>query len=175
VETEPVGDERGSFSRIWCRREFRAVGLNTDFEQCSVSFNRKRGTLRGMHYQAPPDEEAKLIRCSRGAIYDVILDLRADSSSYCRWFAVELTAENGKMIYAPAGLAHGFQVLTDRTEVYYQISKAYRPEMARGVRWNDPVFQIEWPIPDPVLSTRDRDFPDFSASVQRVSADRNEL
>ena len=161
LEIELLRDERGFFARTWCREEFQAIGLSTVVQQNSISFNQKRGTLRGMHYQAPPKEEVKLVRCTRGAIYDVILDLRTDSSTFCRWCALELTADNGKMVYVPAGFAHGFQTLADESEVSYQISEAFRPELARGVRWNDPAFQIEWPIPDPILSVRDRGFPDF--------------
>jgi dTDP-4-dehydrorhamnose 3,5-epimerase len=174
VDIDPVWDERGFFTRLWCRKEFQALGLSTDIDQCSISFSRKNGTLRGMHYQAAPLEEVKLVRCTRGAIHDVILDLRADSPTYCRWFAAELTADNGKMMYVPAGFAHGFQVLADQSEVFYQISEVYRPEMARGVRWNDPAFQIEWPIPNPILSARDRSFPDFSVSLEQIPANRKE-
>lgn len=174
MEREPIADDRGYFARLWCRKEFQGLALSIDIDQCSVSFNRKKGTLRGMHYQAAPHEEVKLVRCTRGAIHDVILDLRADSPTYCRWFAAELTADNGKMIYAPAGFAHGFQALADQSEVFYQISKAYRPEMARGVRWNDPAFQIEWPIPNPILSARDRGIPDFFVSLEQIPANRKE-
>jgi dTDP-4-dehydrorhamnose 3,5-epimerase len=163
VEMEPVADERGFFARFWCRDEFRAAGLNSNVEQSSISFNRKRGTLRGMHYQAAPHEEVKLVRCTRGAIWDVLLDLRTNSSTFRRWVAVELTANNGKMAYVPAGFAHGFQTLTDEAEVQYQISEAYHAELTRGVRWNDPAFGIEWPLPDPILSARDREFLDFDA------------
>lgn len=172
VDIEPMGDERGFFARMWCREEFQALGLSTVVEQSSISFNRKKGTLRGMHYQAAPHEEVKLVRCTRGAIYDVILDLRKESLAFCRWFAVELTAENGKMVYVPAGFAHGFQTLADQSEVFYQISEVYRPEMARGVRWNDPAFQIEWPIANPILSARDRSYPDFAANLERLPANR---
>jgi dTDP-4-dehydrorhamnose 3,5-epimerase len=128
-----------------------------------------------MHFQAAPYNEVKLVRCTRGEIYDVILDLRTDSPTFCRRFAVELTEDNGKMLYIPAGFAHGFQTLADQSEVFYQISEAYRPEMARGVRWNDPAFQIEWPIANPILSVRDRGFPDFLASPEQVPASRQKL
>jgi dTDP-4-dehydrorhamnose 3,5-epimerase len=170
LETQPIVDERGSFARTWCREEFRALGLNTMVEQCSTSFNRTRGTLRGMHFQAIPHEEVKLVRCTRGAVYDVILDLRKDSATFGRWFAVELTADNGKMLYIPCGFAHGFQTLDDQSEVFYQISEKYHPEAARGVRWNDPVLGIKWPISNPNLSERDRDFPDFSIHLEGLSA-----
>jgi dTDP-4-dehydrorhamnose 3,5-epimerase len=166
VEIEPIADERGFFARSWCRDEFRAAGLNSNVEQNSISFNRKRGTLRGVHYQAAPHEEVKLVRCTRGAIWDVVLDLRADSCTFRRWFAVELTADNGRMVYVPAGFAHGFQTLADEAEVFYQISEAYHPKLTRGVRWNDPAFQIEWPLPNPILSARDRDFLDFEACAE---------
>jgi dTDP-4-dehydrorhamnose 3,5-epimerase len=172
VETEPIEDTRGFFARVWCADEFRALSLNTIIEQGSISFNRKKGTLRGMHYQTTPKEEVKLVRCTRGAIYDVILDLRTGSPTFGRWFATELTAENGKMMYVPIGFAHGFQTLVDQSEVFYQISEKYHPGMARGVRWNDPRFQIEWPLRDPILSVRDRDFPDFSLTLDRLAASR---
>lgn len=162
IEFEPIVDERGFFARTWCAQEFRLHGLNPNVAQCSVSFNKRRGTLRGMHYQDDPYSEAKLVRCCSGAIYDVILDLRRTSPSYCKWFAVELTPENRKMLYVPEGVAHGFQTLTEATEVFYQISESYWPECARGVRWDDPLFGIEWPIRDPILSQRDRTFPDHT-------------
>jgi len=161
VEIEPVADERGFFARTWCAEEFRERGLNPQWAQCGRSFNKRRGTLRGMHYQEQPHAEVKLVRCSSGAIFDVIVDLRPGSPSYCKWFSVELSASNGKMLYIPEGLAHGFQTLADDTEVFYQISEPYRPESARGVRWNDPAFGIQWPLRDPILSQRDRSFPDF--------------
>jgi dTDP-4-dehydrorhamnose 3,5-epimerase len=174
VEMEPVADERGFFARFWSREEFRAAGLNPNIEQNSISFNREQGTLRGLHYQAAPHEEVKLVRCTRGAIWDVIVDLRSDSSTFRRWFAVELTPNNGNMLYVPAGFAHGFQTLARETEVLYQISEAYHPELARGVRWNDPAFQIEWPIPNPILSPRDRQFADFEL-YEECRADRRDM
>jgi len=163
IDIEPVPDERGFFARNWCREEFARHGLNPDLAQCSISFNKKRGTLRGMHYQAKPHEETKVVRCTRGAIYDVILDLRPESSTFRKWIAVELSADNRRMLYIPAGLAHGFQSLTDDTEVFYQISTPYHPESARGVRWNDPAFGIEWPVMERVISDKDRQYPDFAA------------
>lgn len=162
IELEPVVDERGFFARSWCSEEFRLHGLNANLAQCGVSFNTRRGTLRGMHYQDDPHPEAKLVRCYSGAIYDVILDLRRASPANCKWFAVELTAANRKMLYVPEGVAHGFQTLTDGAEVFYQISESYRPECARGVRWDDPLFGIEWPVRDPIMSQRDRTFPDHT-------------
>ena len=160
MELEPVSDDRGFFARTWCAEEFARLGLNSKLAQCSISCNTRRGTLRGMHYQAEPYAEAKLIRCCSGAIYDVIVDLRPSSPTYCKWAAAELTSANHKMLYVPEGFAHGFQTLTDHTEVFYQISTIYRPEHACGVRWNDPAFGIEWPVSSPILSARDRAFTD---------------
>jgi len=162
IEPGRNSDERGFFARTWCAEEFQRMGLNPKLAQCSISWNVRRGTLRGLHYQAEPLAECKLIRCSVGAIYDVIVDLRLGSTSYGKWFAVELTSANHKMLYVPEGFAHGFQTLVDDTEVCYQISQSYRPELARGVRWNDPAFGIEWPIPDPILSARDCAFADHT-------------
>ena len=161
IEMEPHEDERGFFARNWSRRAFEERGLNPHIEECSVSFNSRRGTLRGMHYQATPDEEAKLVRCTRGAIYDVIVDLRPSAPTYTRWEAVELTAANHRALYVPEGVAHGFLTLADDTEVCYMISAAYRPEAGRGVRWNDPAFGIVWPEPVQLMSARDASFPDF--------------
>ena len=163
IEPEPVGDSRGFFARTFCAREFAERGLNPSIAQCSVSFNHRRGTLRGMHYQSAPFEEAKLVRCTAGAIHDVILDLRPFSPSFRNWIAVELSAASRRMVYIPAGLAHGFQTLEDASEVFYQISKPYAPEHASGVRWDDPAFAIRWPLRDPILSERDRSYPDFAA------------
>jgi len=160
IELEPVSDERGFFARTWCAEDFQQMGLNSKLAQCSISSNTRRGTLRGMHYQAAPHAEAKLIRCTAGAIYDVIVDLRPDSQTYCKWFGAELNSANHQMIYVPEGFAHGFQTLVDESEVLYQISESYRPELARGVRWNDPAFGIEWPISRPIISARDSAFPD---------------
>ena len=161
IDIERREDERGFFARAWCRDEFAAHGLSPDLAQCNISFNEKRGTLRGMHYQAEPYEETKLVRCTRGAVYDVVIDLRADSATYRQWTAAELTAENRRMLYIPAGMAHGFQTLTDDTDMFYQMSETYHPECARGVRWNDPQFQISWPINSPVISLRDQEYTDF--------------
>jgi len=160
IELEPTVDERGFFARTWCAQEFKLRGLNPNLAQCSVSFNRQKGTLRGLHYQNEPYPEAKLVRCCSGSIYDVILDLRPTSPSYREWFAVELTAANRKMVYVPQGFAHGFQTLADETEVFYQISESYRPELAGGVRWDDPQFAIKWPVLEPIISKRDRTFVD---------------
>jgi len=161
IELEPLEDERGFFARSFCQKEFEEHGLNPRIAQCNISYNKKRGTLRGMHYQVAPYEEAKLVSCIRGAIYDVIIDLRADSTSYCKWFAVELSAENYKLLYIPEGFAHGFQTLEDNTVVFYQMSEFYYPECARGVRWDDPAFGIEWPLQNPILADKDKTFNDF--------------
>lgn len=162
LEMERHEDERGFFARSWCRREFEQRGLNPRLVQCSVSFNRKKGTLRGLHYQAAPHQEAKLVRCTRGAIYDVAVDLRPAPPTCKQWMAAELTAENGRALYIPEGFAHGFQTLADDTEVFYQMTEFYHPESARGLRWNDPAFKIEWPVSDPILSTRDNNHKDFN-------------
>ena len=161
IEPEPAEDQRGYFARTFCRREFAARGLNSDVAQCSVSFNVRKGTLRGMHYQAEPHGEVKLVHCVRGAIYDVIIDLRPGSESYCRWVGVELSALNGRQLYVPEGFAHGFVTLEDDTLVCYRMSAFYAPEYARGVRWNDPAFAIKWPLSDPIISDKDRLLPDY--------------
>jgi dTDP-4-dehydrorhamnose 3,5-epimerase len=161
VEPEKQFDTRGFFARIFCEEEFGAHGLNPRIVQCSVSFNTQKGTLRGMHYQIPPHEEAKLVRCTAGAIHDVIIDLRPHSPTLRQWLAVDLTAENRRLLYIPQGFAHGFQTLVDHTEVFYAISDFYHPECARGIRWNDPAFQIPWPLQEVILSERDRTYPDL--------------
>lgn len=161
VEIERVEDERGFFARTWCRREFEKHGLDPRLAQCSISFNRARATLRGLHYQTTPHEEAKLVRCVRGSVWDVIVDLRPDSPSFTGHFGVELSAENRRALYVPPGFAHGFITLEDATEVAYQMSEFYHPESARGVRWDDPAFGIEWPLVPQVISERDRCYPDF--------------
>ena len=162
VELEPVRDERGFFARSWDAEEFRRHGLAPHLSQCSVSWNDKAGTLRGMHYQAAPHGEAKLVRCTRGAIHDVIVDLRPESGTYTRWFGVELSADNRTALYIPEGLAHGFQTLRGDSEVFYQISVPYHAPSSRGVRWDDPAFGIQWPAtPQRILSQRDRAYPDF--------------
>ncbi len=162
VEMEPRVDDRGFFARSWCQREFSRKGLNPSLVQCNVSFNNRRGTLRGMHFQLPPYEEAKLVRCTMGAIFDVIIDLRPQSPTFKKQFTVQLDAKNHRMLYVPEGFAHGFQTLTDSTEVFYQMSEFFTPEAANsGIRWNDPVFGIQWPFRDPILSERDRNYPDF--------------
>jgi dTDP-4-dehydrorhamnose 3,5-epimerase len=161
IEAERLEDERGFFARTWDPEEFAERGLNPELAQCSISFNRARGTLRGMHYQEAPHEEAKVVRCTAGAIFDVALDLRPGSSSFRQWVGIELTAENRRALYIPEGCAHGFLTLDDGCEIHYQISKAYRPEAARGVRWDDPAFAISWPEEVVVINERDRSYPDF--------------
>jgi dTDP-4-dehydrorhamnose 3,5-epimerase len=161
IELDPREDERGSFARTWCAREAEAHGLNPRVVQCSVSRNLLKGTLRGMHYQRPPHAEAKLVRCTRGAVLDVVLDLRPGSPTFKQWEALELTPDNGIQLYIPEGFAHGFQTLVDDTEVLYQMSEFHHPATACGVRWNDPAFEIAWPFADPILSERDASYPDF--------------
>jgi dTDP-4-dehydrorhamnose 3,5-epimerase len=162
IEPEKLEDDRGFFARSWCQREFEAHGLSPRLAQCSISFSKQKGTLRGMHYQLPPCEEAKLVRCTSGSIYDAIIDLRAASPTFRQYFGLALTAHNHTMLYVPEGFAHGFLTLEDNTEVFYQISEFYSPQHARGVRWNDPAFAIEWPFPPSTLSDRDRSCPDFT-------------
>jgi dTDP-4-dehydrorhamnose 3,5-epimerase len=163
IELEVLDDRRGFFTRTFSRDEFRARGLNPEVVQCNLSYNRRRGTLRGLHFQAQPHPEAKLVHCTRGAIFDVIVDLRADSATRFRWIAVELRADRGRLVYVPEGLAHGFQTLEDDSEVYYLMSETYHADLARGVRWNDPELAISWPLPDPIMSERDRTLPLLSA------------
>jgi dTDP-4-dehydrorhamnose 3,5-epimerase len=162
VAQERQQDERGYFARTWCREEFAAHGVATDFVQCSTSYNARRGTLRGMHFQRAPHAEIKLVRCTRGAMFDVMLDLRPDVATFCRWQAIELTAENGLAVYVPAGFAHGFQTLADGTEVLYQMTERHHPDLAEGVRWDDPAFAIDWPISQPILSDKDAAHADFN-------------
>lgn len=163
IELEPVGDERGSFTRTYCEREFAAAGLVTRFPQWSVSRNARTHTLRGMHFNAAPHEEIKLVRCTSGAVADVIVDLRKSSPTYCRWHRVNLDAASGRAFYIPAGVAHGFQTLTDDAEVTYHISEFYAADAGRGVRWDDPAFAISWPdAPARIMSERDRTYPDFT-------------
>lgn len=161
IDPEPQSDERGFLARNWSVEEFREHGLRTALAQCCFSFTAKRGTLRGLHFQNAPYREAKLVRCTAGAVYDVAVDLRPDSTTYCRWFAMELTAANHSSLYIPEGFAHGLQALTDNCEVFYQISENYCQEYATGVRWNDSAFSIRWPIADPTLSDRDKTWPDY--------------
>jgi len=158
VELERIEDERGFFARSFCQDEFRKHGLKPAIAQCNVSWNRKRGTLRGLHTQAAPHEEAKVVRCTLGAIWDVIVDLREASPTRWRWHALELNVDNRLAFYVPAGFAHGFQTLADDSEVLYQMSESYHPDLARGLRWDDPKLGIRWPLADPILSPRDRSY-----------------
>ena len=161
IEIEPIADERGFFSRTFCTTEFSQHGLETYFHQCNISFTSQQGTIRGMHYQIAPDTETKLVRCTRGAIYDVILDLRPESPTFKQWVAAELTADNHQMFYIPPGCAHGLQTLVDDTEVFYQMAGIYNADAARGVRWNDPTFEIKMPLAVSIINQRDRNYPDF--------------
>lgn len=163
IELERRSDQRGFFARTYCQQEFEAHGLNTQVVQCNVSFNKRKGTLRGMHYQAAPFAEAKLVRCTSGSIYDVIIDLRPASATFKQHFAVELSAENRRMLYIPEEFAHGFQTLQDDTEVFYQMAQRYSAEHARGLRWNDPAFGIAWPEGQRIIIDRDGNYPDFVA------------
>jgi dTDP-4-dehydrorhamnose 3,5-epimerase len=163
IELETFEDERGFFARSWSEREFEAEGLDARLAECNISFNKREGTLRGMHYQDAPHGQTKLVRCTRGAIYDVIVDLRPDSETFKQWVGFELTADNKRMLYVPEKFAHGFQTLADDSEVFYQMSTPFAPESARGVRFDDPAFKIEWPHTDErIIIARDREYPDFT-------------
>ena len=168
VELEPITDVRGFFARMWSADELTSHGLDANLAQCSLSRNTRAGTLRGLHLQTEPHAEVKLVRCTRGALYDVIVDLRPDSETYCQWVGFELNSREGSALYVPKGFAHGFQTLEDETDVLYMISDAYVPAAATGVRWNDPTFGIEWPIASTrTMSDRDRSWPDYSAAPHR--------
>jgi dTDP-4-dehydrorhamnose 3,5-epimerase len=158
IDIERREDERGFFARTWCADELCGQGLQAQLAQCSVSFNRRKGTLRGMHYQRSPHEETKVVTCLRGSVYDVVVDLRPDSATRLKWFAAELSSTTLRMLYIPAGCAHGFQTLEDDCLLNYQISAFYQPESSAGVRWNDPAFQIEWPLPVSSMSERDASY-----------------
>ncbi|MDD5672591.1 MAG: dTDP-4-dehydrorhamnose 3,5-epimerase [Chitinivibrionales bacterium] len=161
VELEVKPDERGFFARSFCKNKFEKLGLTGTVVQTSVSFNKKAGTLRGMHYQIAPHEECKLVRCTRGAIYDVVVDVRKNSESFCKWVALELTMDNHKAVYIPIGCLHGFQTLMDNSEVLYMMSEFFHPECARGYRWNDPAFGIRWPLENKIISEKDGSYRDF--------------
>jgi dTDP-4-dehydrorhamnose 3,5-epimerase len=165
IEPEKLADDRGFFARTWCQQEFSDRGLDPNLVQSSVSFNHHQGTLRGMHLQLPPAAEVKIVRCTRGAIYDVIVDLRSDSATYLHWTGLKLTADNRTALYIPKGFAHGLQTLEDNTEVFYQISEFYNPDLARGFRWNDPMFKIDLPIAVSTISDRDRTYPDYNPEL----------
>jgi dTDP-4-dehydrorhamnose 3,5-epimerase len=159
VQVEPREDPRGHFARTFCAAEFAAHGLPAGFPQCNVSFNARRGTLRGLHWQDDPAPEGKLVRCTRGAAFDVAVDIRRGSATRGRWVAATLSADNADALYIPPGFAHGFQALADGTEIFYQMTESYRGDLARGVRWDDPAIGIAWPLPDPILSERDAQLP----------------
>jgi dTDP-4-dehydrorhamnose 3,5-epimerase len=162
VDVKRIGDDRGFFGRVFCRKEFEAQGINLEVLQANMGFNEYRGTLRGLHYQVPPYGEAKLVRCTAGALYDVILDLRPASPTFKKWLGIKLTAENRTMLYVPEGCAHGYLTLVDHTEIYYMVSQFYTPGAERGVRWNDPAFRIDWPMKENLtISEKDRNWPDF--------------
>jgi dTDP-4-dehydrorhamnose 3,5-epimerase len=158
IEPEKITDNRGFFARSFCVKEFAKSGIEFHIEQCSMSFNKNKGTLRGLHYQCAPHEEAKVVRCTKGSIYDVVADLRPESSSYKKWMSIELNEKNNKAIYIPAGCAHGFQTLLENTVVYYQMNEFYHPECARGIRYDDPSFGIEWPINKITISDKDSNY-----------------
>jgi dTDP-4-dehydrorhamnose 3,5-epimerase len=165
IETEKLVDERGFFARSFCVREFEQHGLTPRFVQCNISFNHAKGTLRGMHYQREPFGETKLVRCTRGAIYDVIIDLRIDSPTFKAYFGIRLDEDNRRMLYIPKGVAHGFLTLEDNSEIFYQMSEFYSPQHAAGFRWNDASFGIQWPSKVAVISERDRAYPDFESAI----------
>ncbi len=158
IDLERREDERGFFGRSFCQNEFAKHGLKINIAQCNISYNKNKGTLRGMHFQLPPKAEAKLVRCTRGRIYDVIIDLRPGSATYCQWEAIELTANDYSALYIPEEFAHGFQTLEDDAEVFYQMYEFFAPEYASGIRWDDPVFSIAWPIRNPIISGKDRSY-----------------
>ncbi|MFZ0423168.1 MAG: dTDP-4-dehydrorhamnose 3,5-epimerase [Xanthobacteraceae bacterium] len=166
IAIEPICDERGFFARLFSADAFAERGLEADFVQRSISYNHRRGTLRGLHYQIEPHGETKIVRCSRGSAFDVLVDLRPDSPSYGRWQAVELTSDSRLMVYIPAGCAHGFQTLADDTELTYEITPAYLPAAAQGIAWDDPDLAIRWPVQDPILSAADRNWPRLTALTQ---------
>jgi len=170
VEIERREDDRGFFARSWCQREFAEQRMVSALAQVNVSFSRKRGTLRGMHYQMKPYEETKLLRCTRGAIYDVIIDLRPNSTTYGQWVGVDLTADNYKMVFVPEGFAHGFETLSDNAEVTYQVSQFFTPEAERGIRYNDPAFGIQWPVKVEVISAKDASWPDYSPNAHAMAS-----
>ncbi|HEY6728111.1 MAG TPA: dTDP-4-dehydrorhamnose 3,5-epimerase [Polyangiaceae bacterium] len=161
IDLDAHADDRGFFARTFCAREFEAQGLPGDFPQCNLSHNARAGTLRGVHYNHPPFEEAKLVRCVRGAVYDVIVDLRPGSPTHLEWVGIELSAENGRAVFVPKGFAHGFVTLSDATDVFYHMDSVFQPNAARGFRYNDPSFKIQWPIAPRVISERDASYPDF--------------
>jgi dTDP-4-dehydrorhamnose 3,5-epimerase len=164
IEPQRIDDARGFFTRTWCRRDFESHGLNTDLAQCSIAHNHAKGTLRGMHFQAEPHAEVKLVRVTFGSLFDVAIDLRQHSPTFCKWFGVELSADNLKALYIPKGFAHGYITLTDNTQVAYQMSEFYAPDAGRGVRYNDPAFGIDWPGEVRIINDRDANYADFATT-----------
>jgi dTDP-4-dehydrorhamnose 3,5-epimerase len=161
IELETVQDSRGFLARSFCKNEFETCGLRTNIAQCNISYNRRKGTLRGMHYQVHPYEEAKLVSCTKGAVFEVIIDLRRDSQTFMDWISVELSAGSTEILYVPEGMAHGFETLCDDTTISYKMFEFYHPECARGIRWDDPTFGIEWPLVPEIISEKDRSYEDF--------------
>jgi dTDP-4-dehydrorhamnose 3,5-epimerase len=161
IELDRKEDQRGFFARSFCEEEFLKQGLTAHFPQCNISFNSTKGTLRGLHYSIEPCSEVKMVRCTKGSVYDVLVDLRSDLSSYLKWTPVELSSDNRKILYIPKGIAHGFQTLEDNCELFYQMSVSYNASCARGVRWNDAALQIKWPLQNPIMSPRDQEFPNI--------------
>lgn len=161
IELEKIEDDRGFFARMWDGEEFAEQGLNNNLAQCSISLNKKKGTIRGLHYQSDPCQEVKLVTCLSGRIFDVVLDLRPNSTTFKKWISIELTSDNYKMCYIPEGFAHGFQTLEDNVKVFYQMSKKFVPDYYRGVKWNDPTFNIKWPMEPTIISKKDSSFPLF--------------
>ncbi len=161
IDPELITDERGFFARSFCKEELQKQGLETDIVQCNISYNKKKGTLRGMHYQVPPFEEAKIVSCTKGSIYDVVVDLRRDSPTFKKWVAAELSEKNFKMVYIPRGCAHGFQTLDNNSIVYYQMTEYFHPECARGLPWDNLSIGIVWPVPDMIMSEKDKNYKDF--------------
>jgi dTDP-4-dehydrorhamnose 3,5-epimerase len=161
IEPELIPDKRGFFARSFCKDEFKKHGLETDIVQCNISYNKKKGTLRGMHYQVPPSEEEKIVSCIKGSIFDVIVDLRKNSPSYLQWHSEKLLADSFRMLYLPKGCAHGFQTLEDNCIVYYQMGESYHPACARGLRWNDPSIGIVWPVTAKIISEKDKNYGNF--------------
>ncbi len=170
IEPERREDHRGFFARLWCHREFEEHGLTSQLAQLNVGFTVRKGGIRGMHFQIAPRQEVKIVRCTRGALFDVIVDLRPDSVTYRRWVGIELTAENHRMVYVPEGCAHGYQTLIDDTELCYMTSEFYAPDCARGVRYDDPAFGIEWPLAVTSISDADRSWPDYDEVAARTAA-----
>ena len=168
IEPKRISDHRGFFGRIWCSKELEKMGLKRDLAQSNVGFSHRKGTLRGLHFQQAPHSEVKVVRCPRGAIFDVIVDLRPDSPTYKDWIGLELNEDNCKMIYVPEGFAQGYLTLSDNTEMYYHTTKFYQPDSASGVRYDDPAFEIQWPMEIMVISQQDRDWPDYSKRSQQI-------